>query len=75
MAKKQSKTPDVHSDGYGQSKQHPAKLDKSQSTTHGPFNSEHARAVQRKINERQGQSPFDGDPKKHAPPPKPRGGR
>ena len=75
MAKKQSKSPDHRSDGYGQSKQHPANTDQSQKLTHGPFNSTHAAAVNRAINERKGQSPFDADPKKHPAPKPPRGAR
>jgi hypothetical protein len=75
MAKKQSQSPDHKADGFGHIPQRPARLDTSQRTTHGPFNGSHARAVQRKVNERQGQSPFDADPKKQAPPKPPRGSR
>lgn len=75
MAKKRTPAPTFQNDGYANSKQRPATLDNSQQQTHGPFNSTHAAAVNRAINERKGQSPFDADPKKHPAPKPPRGGR
>ena len=75
MAKKQNPAPDYHNDGYGHSTQHPATRDDSQQKTHGPFNSTHAAAVNRKIEEHTGQEPFAADPKKHPIPKPPRGSR